>query len=337
MNRFAFCLSCFIFCFALTPRVQADTLVTLKPATSVRSNMIRLGDVFSGVPEAIDRDIARAPQPGGSVTYDIRILSNLADQYRLDWHPESMGDKVVLTRASIEITDEMIRDAVVAQLTAPGAENRLQGRVEINFDGQAPHLFLPAERGPDFKLTNFNFDPLQRRFRTNVVAQTGKAPLMIVASGRVTVWRDIPVLAKMVEAGVAINKSDVDFMTLPDTRLQPDTVTDAGQIIGQSLRHDAQPNQPLRLRDITPPRLISRGQIVTLKVQTPLMLVTSQGKALQDGVKGETVRVVNTQSNRTIEGEVEAAGIVRVRTSAQRLAQAESARAEMTQKAEVAP
>lgn len=305
---------------------QAEQIITLRPSTSINGSMIRLSDVFSGVPEAIDRDIARAPQPGKSVTYDVRILSNLSDQYRLDWHPESVADKAVLTRASVEISSDMIRDAIVAKLTAPGAENRLDGRVEIAFDGQPPELNLPADRGPDFALKNFSFDPLQKRFRSDVVAQTGRAPLMIVVSGRATVWREIPVLAKHIDVGVSIGKNDIDYLSLPDTRLQADTVTDASALIGQSLRHETQPGQPLRNRDITPPRLVTRGDLVTLKVETPLMLVTAQGRALIDGVKGETIRVINTQSNRMIEGVVEAPGIIRIQTNAQRLTQADATR-----------
>jgi flagella basal body P-ring formation protein FlgA len=42
------------------------------------------------------------------------------------------------------------------------------------------------------------------------------------------------------------------------------------------------------------------------------MYLTAQGKALDDGGQGSVIRVANTQSNRTIEAVVQAAGRVAV-------------------------
>ena len=77
---------------------------------------------------------------------------------------------------------------------------------------------------------------------------------------------------------------------------------------------------PVRERDVIPPRLVVRGTLVTMKIETPFMTVTAQGRALQDGKLGDVVRVINTQSNRTIEGTVEAAGVVRMPTAQKLLA-----------------
>ncbi|HBM90920.1 MAG TPA: hypothetical protein DD400_03465, partial [Rhodospirillaceae bacterium] len=52
--------------------------------------------------------------------------------------------------------------------------------------------------------------------------------------------------------------------------------------------------------------------LVTLKIETPYLLVTTQGRALQDAALGEVVRVTNTQSDRVIEGVVIRSGVVRV-------------------------
>jgi flagella basal body P-ring formation protein FlgA len=51
-----------------------------------------------------------------------------------------------------------------------------------------------------------------------------------------------------------------------------------------------------------------------MKIETPLMSLSAQGKALQDGTQGETVRVMNTQSNRMVEGIVDGPGSVVIRT-----------------------
>jgi flagella basal body P-ring formation protein FlgA len=50
-------------------------------------------------------------------------------------------------------------------------------------------------------------------------------------------------------------------------------------------------------------------------LESPGLLLTAKGQALEDGAKGETIRIMNTQSNRTIEAVVTAAGTARVSTS----------------------
>jgi flagella basal body P-ring formation protein FlgA len=59
-----------------------------------------------------------------------------------------------------------------------------------------------------------------------------------------------------------------------------------------------------------------------MRIETPNILITAQGKAQQDGAEGETVRVINTQSNRLVEGIVVAPGVVEIRI-AQKVALAE--------------
>jgi len=100
---------------------------------------------------------------------------------------------------------------------------------------------------------------------------------------------------------------------MPEERLTADIVTEQSQLIGRELRRDTPEGQILRSRDIMPQRLVQRGSLVTMKIETPYILVTAQGRAQQDGVEGETIRVVNTQSNRIVEGVVTAPGIVEIR------------------------
>ncbi len=59
------------------------------------------------------------------------------------------------------------------------------------------------------------------------------------------------------------------------------------------------------------PKLVRRGQPVTLAVRSGTLTITAQGRALADGREGDFVRVV-TSANRTVEGIVEASGAVRV-------------------------
>jgi len=298
-------------CFAALP-VQAGAPVTLRPTTEINRAAIRLGDVFDGVPKDIDRDIAIAPAPGKSVTYDSRVLTQLAEQYRLDWKAQDTGDYAVLTRASTQITAEMIQSAVLRKVKESLKTDK--GDIEIMFDNRNLAVNLPADRAPDFSLVNFTYDAPAHRFRTELVAQTSAHPVQLPVSGRVIVKKSLPVLTRRLAAGTTIGNSDLNWISVNEEQVTADVIADASGLVGQELRHDQAEGEVLRSRDVISPRLVTRGSLVTLKIETPLMLITAQGRAMQDGAKGDVVRITNVQSNRVVEGTVEASGVVRVGT-----------------------
>ena len=55
---------------------------------------------------------------------------------------------------------------------------------------------------------------------------------------------------------------------------------------------------PVRSTDLTAPRLVRRGEAVTISLISGALKITSAGRALSDGGKGEQVRVLNLATNR---------------------------------------
>ncbi|MDE2029061.1 MAG: flagellar basal body P-ring formation protein FlgA [Alphaproteobacteria bacterium] len=298
----------------------ADAAVTLKPTVEVKAYAVKLSDLFEGVPAAIDRDIAQAPAPCQSAVYDQPVLNKLADTYRLDWQPQNGVDQSTVTSACTRITTDIIRAAVVARLKQ---DTSAKGRsFDVAFDTRTPEADLPGTAKPDFALENFTYDPATRRFKTYLSAQTPRGPYTMPVTGWVDIERQVPVLVHRLEAGETIGADDIDWIKVPEQRISSDIVTDANQLIGRELRRDKAGDDMFHARDVMPPRLVLRGTLVTMKIQTPLMTITAQGKAQEDGALGDTVNVINTQSHRLIEGTVTAPGVVEVRT-AQRLASAD--------------
>lgn len=290
----------------LVTAAHAEPAVTLHASGEINRATIRLSDLFDGVPEGRDHEIAAAPAPGKSVSYDARTLGKWAAQYRLGWQPQGFEDRVIVTRAATRITADMIRAAALAQLQEKG----VKGEIEVQLDNRGLEVVLPADRAPNFTLNNFDYSPQSRSFRADLAAEGETRPVPVL--GRVTVTREVPVLARRLEGGVQIGEADIKWVPMTDDRLKGDILTEIDQIKGRELRHSVAEGRLLNARDLIPPRLVTRGSLVTLKIETPAMLITAQGRALQDGGLGDTIRVTNTQSNRVVEGTVEATGLVRV-------------------------
>jgi flagella basal body P-ring formation protein FlgA len=61
---------------------------------------------------------------------------------------------------------------------------------------------------------------------------------------------------------------------------------------------------PIQTSAIQRPILVAKGSLVTIILRTPKMTLTAQGKALDNGADGDTVRITNSQSKKVIEAEV---------------------------------
>ncbi len=301
----------------------ADDVVTLRGETEVRRMTVKLSDVFAGIPESTDTEIAQAPAPGKQMVYDINVLTRLANKYHLDWKPHSLADHATIKTACTHISIDAIREAIVRKLKTDGSNiAQKNSEIDVTMDNHALEVDLPADQAPDFTFNNFDYDATSKRFHADLFASTSSGSFTIPIAGHIVIKRNIPVLAKRLEGGTVIGSADIDWIPVAEERINGAVVTDARQLIDHELRRDVEEGEIIHSHDIIPQRLVTRGSIVTMKIETPLMQVTAQGKALQDGTQGDIVRLINTQSNRMIEGTVTGPGTVLVHTT-QKVAEAQ--------------
>ena len=128
------------------------------------------------------------------------------------------------------------------------------------------------------------------------------------ASARETV--EIAILANRIAAGEVITEADLETRSL-DARRARGALTLA-EIAGLEARRPLAPGNPVRSHDVQQPTLVKKGQAVNLVVSHGGLTIAARGKALEDGSKGQIVRVQNISSQKIIQGEVAASGIVSV-------------------------
>ncbi len=89
-------------------------------------------------------------------------------------------------------------------------------------------------------------------------------------------------------------------------------LTDADKIIGMEARTVLYPGRPIRSRDIGPPAMVTRNEIVTITYITRSIFLSAEGRALGRGGKGERIRVMNLASRTIVVGTVTAPGEIRI-------------------------
>jgi flagella basal body P-ring formation protein FlgA len=277
--------------------------LTLKDRVMVNDDVVRLGDLFTQPVSMGDSPVAQAPLPGQTIVLDNRFLRSLVRAYQLDWAPKSKYQRVLVGRVSQEIPAAKVTAQVKAALRDYLGTDK---DVEISFDVGDVEFTLPTNVPPTVSVQDVRFDPASQRFAAQlVVPASGPALISRLVAGTVYQTIQLPVLSHPVAPGDVIQSSDLDWLPVRLDRIAPNAATDPRQLVGMTARRPLRQEQMLRVSDVTMAAAIHRGSAVTLMVKTENMLLTAQGRALEDAALGQPIRVVNTASNKQLTGIVQ--------------------------------
>ncbi|MCB1783220.1 MAG: flagellar basal body P-ring formation protein FlgA [Alphaproteobacteria bacterium] len=282
----------------LTLPFQNARAVGLKENTVVTDNTIKLGDIFYGLGTNEDRVLGMAPRPGQEMTLNARTLLRIALAMDLQWRPSSAADHVILRREATVID----HDTIASQLKNALSDKGVGGRFAISIPQDSSEIVLPHDQPATLDVTRISYDRNSGRFDAMLAAPSKDNPIQQVAiSGLVQPVVEIPVLKENIQNGRIIRASDIDFVDLRENDFKSGTVVDPQALVGMTPRRMAFAGRPLLQNEIIAPQIVARGEMVTINLHDGPLNLTAQGKALENGAKGDMIRVLNTASNITLQ------------------------------------
>lgn len=139
------------------------------------------------------------------------------------------------------------------------------------------------------------------------------AALLLLAAGPDTAAAaDVAVLAHAVMRGDRIEAGDFSYEAREPAAARG--ALDAGDAAGMEAARNLMAGSVVRSSDLVTPRLVKRGEPVTLRIVSGPLTITAAGRALGSAGAGEAVRVVADSTSRTLDGIVDGEGSVRIRT-----------------------
>jgi flagella basal body P-ring formation protein FlgA len=270
--------------------------ITPKYESLVTADVVTVGDVFDGVTHSAAHVLAPAPGLGEELKLSAHDLKRIADAFGYNWQPQSNMDQVVIRRDAVEIDRYQIEAALQEKLsrTLPGR------RFELALDTSSRRFYVPPTETAALDVLDMATDINRAQFRATVAA--GETQRLV--TGQFYLVTEVPVLQNPVRSGDIISKSDVTYVDIREKDISSKTVLDAGQLIGKSARRSLPALRTISAADVTEPLLVKKGDLITLTLQNSTLHLTAQGKALENGTAGGTVRVMNTSSNQVLEGVV---------------------------------
>ncbi|MAI63186.1 MAG: flagella basal body P-ring formation protein FlgA [Micavibrio sp. TMED27] len=296
-------------CLAVTTLGFATLLPTSSHALDLRHHSvvtdqnIKLGDIFSGLTGSslehkAERVLGVAPRPGDQMVLNARTLMRIAIALDLPWRPVSAADQVVLSRAATVIDDATVKDAIKQSLYEAG----LDGNFDLVIPHQINEIILPHQYPRTLEVINIDYHPERGHFEAEIAAPSASNPVQKqVIFGSIEKMIRVPTLRTNFRNGTIIGIRDIDMIEIPQSRVRHNVILDPKELVGMTPRRVIFEDKPIKIEDIEAPRIVKRGENVTMVFKEGPLVLTAQGKALEFGAKGDAIRVTNLTSSRTVE------------------------------------
>lgn len=293
----------------LSDAAHADP-ITLKLAPSVDGPKITLGDLFTGEAFADNPTLARvaigpSPRPGRRSAIEAAWLETTAREHGIAWSKPDGLSKVIVSRAGQPVPN----DHITATITEALKEKTSLAGVLVNIE--ETEIWIAAGVEPSVAVESIDYDATSGRFTARISAPADSQDIFAV-HGRAKPALPVATLMRDVKAGDLIALGDVSLTAIESGRVAQDAITDADSLVGYAAKRQMRAGQKLRQGDVERPRMLKKGEVVTLIYEVPGMTLTAMGRAVTDGATGDIISVINAQSHRTVEAKVTGAGTVTV-------------------------
>lgn len=287
--------------FFLGTGINDASAAVLRQAITVDTDVVRLGDLFADLGKKPNSVAAAAPSPGARAIFNAARLQSIARRAGLSWRPQSRHQNAVVTRTGRLVSSSDIIKLIRTALIKTGMP--ADHRVALSKYNLTLHIAAEDNRNIRIAQTRYNSDG--RQFSAILEVPSDRSShKRVQVTGSVYEVLNVPVLARSIRRGETIRARDLEFVKKRRRSVDRNTIIDIDQIVGKTPRRYLQTGKPMRMADLRMPVLVAKGKLVTLTLKNQHMLITARGRALEDGAKGDVVRVTNTRSRQTVQGVV---------------------------------
>lgn len=141
---------------------------------------------------------------------------------------------------------------------------------------------------------------------------TGSNPWTLYTRAKVGIYQMVLVLRESLPQGAVINAAHLDFAQQDIIDLRNGYFTTPDQAVGKRVKRTLAAGTVLTSNVLETPKIIKRGQKVSIRLRNGMLDVQMEGTALTDAEPGQRIQVRNENSKRVIQGTAVAPGVVEV-------------------------
>ncbi len=281
----------------------------LRSPIIVEGPNLTLGHIFEDAGSAADVRVGPSPEPGERTVIRPGHLARFAKQHGLSWTPGPAVNAVVIRRSSTRLAAQDVEATLRQALRDAGA----RGHFDVELRTRNLDVALPLDSAFELDVERLSYDQESGRFTASLrVAGEDFATKEIALDGTAHSVLEVPVTTRSIAKGEIIDETDVAWVEIRGRDVGRQTATELAQIVGQEAKRRIRSDTPVRVIDVWAPRLVRKGSLVNIIVETRYMVLQTSGQAAEDGALGDVVRVMNLKSRRTLQGIVSANGEISI-------------------------
>ncbi|WP_232366455.1 flagellar basal body P-ring formation chaperone FlgA [Salinimonas sediminis] len=123
----------------------------------------------------------------------------------------------------------------------------------------------------------------------------------LFANAKVLRTQPVVVTASMISPGTVLGADNLSVAQVETNQLRHTAYHSVEALLGARMKHRVRRGQPIQANMLC---FICKGDRITIRAQVGGMQVKTSGIAQQDGVIGETIKVTNSSSRKTVVAEV---------------------------------
>lgn len=287
------------FTLSIRTTLGQEILPEIKATASVDDTVITLGDIFTNLNEKQDLVIGNAPEPGKKLLLSARYILKLTREHNVRWRNSAGVTNIVVSRDSTIVNYTDLKPILSAELKNLYHTDE---QLDVRFYNRNGQIHLPNGYDvDDLTIRNISLDQKSDKFSALIGAPTGQGEeTQHIVNGRTIKVTMVPSLVKTIRSGDIIKSSDVKWTPLPDSQIGRNIIRSKDKLVGMTPRNQIQEGTPIRLSEVDRPVLVKRGSLVKIHFNTARINLSTIGKAIENGGKGDVIQVKNNSSDKII-------------------------------------
>ncbi|HGJ65606.1 TPA: flagellar basal body P-ring formation protein FlgA [bacterium] len=306
-----FLLSIIFYLIILAVVTNADEYnsITIPENPIVNGKEIYLGDIASiSVSDVAESrklskvHICQSAKPGASITLNIGYIKSRAKQQgvSIDSLIWNTPNNIVIETSSRIVSFEEVKIA---------GENFFKNLVSKNaiVNAQPAYEMRPIilpDGDIDIKVESVSKYPVNGNFSLNFIFSIdGCECEKRLIPFKVEVIDNVVVSAKQIDLNSVIKEDDL-IITSKDIGLSSDVFYKKDDIIGKNAKKNISKGSFITSDMIKQVPIIKQGDLITILVESASLKISTQGKAMENGIKDQVIRIINISSLKELQAQV---------------------------------
>ena len=172
--------------------------------------------------------------------------------------------------------------------------------VELEIFGGKTNFDIAKKNNVKIMITGVDVDEEQNKFeaRAEIFADGTKIDETDLL-GRFFVLEDVYVPVASIAKGEIIKESNLQNVKVRSNRLRDDVLKNKEDLLGKQAVRTIAANKPVNRKDVREEVVVKKGQSVVVVYKHKGLEIVSKMEALEDGAKGQTIKLLNIKSEKT--------------------------------------